>query len=181
MELTALDYDGCEFGFLGERMDCKPGQLLDDFLAAARRGGINISQNAIGFEILPMPHNPPSRLPKGKVAVYIFSDKERVLKVGQVGPNSQSRYTSHHYNPDSSGSNLSKSLLEDEHARKKYGLTQETVGEWVKKNTDRVNFIIDADCYGPVLNLFEAFVQCRLNPLYEGRASRRKTDRRGTK
>lgn len=119
-----------------------------------------------------MPHSPPSRLPKGKVAVYIFSDKERVLKVGQVGPNSQPRYTSHHYNSESSGSNLSKSLLEDEHARQKHGLSQETVGEWIKKNTDRVNFIINADYYGPILNLFEAFVQCRLNPVYEGHASR---------
>lgn len=155
-------------------MDCKPKQLLDDFLAAAKRGGIKISQNAINFETLTMPHKPPNRLPKGKVAVYIFSDTERVLKVGQVGPNSQSRYTSHHYNPESSGSNLSKSLLEDEHAKEKYNLSQEIVGEWIKKNTDRVNFIIDADYYGPILSLFEAFVQCRLDPVYEGHASRRR-------
>ena len=154
-------------------MDCNPKQLLDDFLAAAERGGIEISQNAINFETLTMPHKPPSRLPKGKVAVYIFSDRERVLKVGQVGPNSQPRYTSHHYNPGSSGSNLSKSLLEDEHVKERYDLSQETVGEWIKKNTDRVNFIIHADYYGPVLNLFEAFVQCRLDPAYEGHASRR--------
>ena len=155
-------------------MDCKPQQLLDDFLAAVKRGRIEISQDAIDFEILPMPHRPPSCLPKGKVAVYIFSDRERVLKVGQVGPNSQPRYTSHHYNPKSSGSNLSKSLLEDEHAKEKYGLSQETVGEWIKENTDRVNFIIHADYYGPVLTLFEAFVQCRLDPVYEGHAGRRK-------
>ena len=159
-------------------MDCKPKQLLDDFLAAVKRGGIEISQNAIDFEILPMPHSPPSRLPKRKVAVYIFSDKERVLKVGRVGPNSQARYTSHHYDPESSDSNLSKSLLADEHAKGKYGLSQGTVGEWIKKNTDRVNFIIDADYYGPVLNLFEAFVQCRLNPVYEGHVSRRRKNRR---
>ena len=159
-------------------MDCKPKQLLDDFLAAVKRGGIEISQNAIDFEILPMPHSPPSRLPKRKVAVYIFSDKERVLKVGRVGPNSQARYTSHHYDPESSDSNLSKSLLADEHAKGKYGLSQGTVGEWIKKNTDRVNFIIDANYYGPVLNLFEAFVQGRLNPVYEGHVSRRRKNRR---
>ena len=162
-------------------MDCKPRQLLDDFLAAAKRGRIEISPDAIDFEILNMPHMPPSRLPNRKVAVYIFSDKERVLKVGQVGPNSQPRYMSHHYNPKSSGSNLSKSLLTDEHAVQKYNLSQETVGEWIKGNTDRVNFIIDVDYYGPVLNLFEAFVQCRLNPVYEGHASRQKRNEKETK
>ena len=155
-------------------MDCKPKQLLDDFLAAAKRGGIEISQNAINFETLTMPHKPPSPLPKGKVAVYIFSDSECVLKVGQVGPNSQPRYTSHHYNPVSSGSNLSKSLLEDEYAKRKYNLSRETVGEWIKQNTDRVNFIVDAGYYGPVLNLLEAFVQCRLDPIYEGHVSQRR-------
>ena len=81
---------------------------------------------------------------------------------------------SHHYNPDSSGSNLSKSLLEDEHAKQKYHLSQEAVGKWVEENTDRVNFILDTNYYGPVLNLFEAFVQCRLDPVYEGHARRRK-------
>ncbi len=155
-------------------MNWEPKQLLDDFLAAAKQGGIEIIPNAISFETLDMPHRPPSRLPKGKVAVYVFSSKENVLKVGQVGPNSQPRYTSHHYNPDSSGSNLSKSLLMDEYATEKYDLNEKTVGEWIKKNTDRVNFIIDPDYYGPVLTLFEAFLQCRLNPIYEGNASRRK-------
>ena len=157
-------------------MDYNPKQLLDDFLSAAERGGIEISRDAIDFETLAMPHKSPNSLPKGKVAVYIFSDKKCVLKVGQVGPNSQSRYTSHHYNPSSSGSNLSKSLLKDEYVKQEYNLnlTPETVGEWIKQNTDRVNFFVDASYYGPVLNLLEAFVQCRLDPVYEGHASQRR-------
>lgn len=162
-------------------MNWDPEQFRDELLLIAKLGGVEMLSDSIDIEILKMPHKPPDNLPKGKMAIYVFSNKEHVLKVGKVGPNTQSRYTSHHYNPDSSDYNLSKSLLADEHAKEKYGLSQETVGEWIKKNTDRVNFIVDADYYGPVLNLFEAFVQCRLNPVYEGHASRRKKSQRETK
>ena len=154
-------------------MNWNPKQLWDDFLAAAKRGGIKSVPDSICIEILPMPHTPPSSLPRGKIAVYVFSSNKCVLKVGQVGPKSKARYTSHHYNLDSSGSNLSKSLLEDEYAKSKYNLSQETVGEWIKKNTDRVNFIVDAAYYGPMLNLLEAFSQCKLHPVYEGKQHNR--------
>lgn len=150
-------------------MNWNPKQLWDDFLAAAKRGRIKNVPDSICIEILPMPHTPPSSLPRGKIAVYVFSSNKDVLKVGQVGPKSQARYTRHHYNPDSSRSNLSKSLIEDEDAKSKHNLSQETVGEWIKNNTDRVNFIVEDDYYGPMLNLLEAFVQCRLQPVYEGK------------
>ena len=114
-------------------MNWNPKQLWDAFLAAAKRGGIKSVPDSICIEILPMPYTPPSSLPRGKIAVYVFSSNKCVLKVGQVGPKSKSRYTSHHYNPDSSGSNLSKSLIEDEYAKSKYNLSQETVGSGLRK------------------------------------------------
>ena len=149
-------------------MNWNPKQLWDDFLAAAKRGRIKNVPDSICIEILPMPHTPPSSLPRGKIAVYVFSSNKCVLKVGKVGPNSRARYTTQHYNPRSSRSNLAKSLLNDECAMSKYNLSQETIGEWIKNNTDRVNFIIDADYEGSMLDLLEVFIQCRLQPAYEG-------------
>jgi len=93
-----------------------PEQLLDDFVTVAELAGIKLPREAIQVERLPMPHKPPSSLPKGKMAVYVFSDKDWVLKVGQVGWNSKARYTSQHYNAASSNSNLAKSLLKHEDA-----------------------------------------------------------------
>ena len=148
-------------------------KLVRDFLVAAELAGIEIQRGDICAEILPMPHTPPTRLPKGKMAVYVFATEDCVLKVGQAGKNSSARYANHHYNPDSSCSNLAKSLLKDEEAVQEHGFNAEQVGDWIKENTNRWNFLMDADFGKPVLTLLEAFVQCRLRPRYEGFASQR--------
>jgi hypothetical protein len=53
-------------------------------------------------------------LPEGKMAVYTFFWEGRCLKVGKAGPNSGARYTSQHYLPGKSKSNLADSILLDE-------------------------------------------------------------------
>ena len=98
-------------------------QLVDDFLAVTGHLKIEITRDDIQVETLPMPHE-PTDLPPGKAAVYIFSSKERVLKVGRVGQNSQARYKYQHYIPGSSSSNLSDSLLKDKNAVQRYDLTR---------------------------------------------------------
>lgn len=154
-------------------MHWNPTQLLTDFLVVAELGKIKIQLDTIRVETLMMPHRPPRNLPKGKIAVYVFSDKERVLKVGKAGPRSQARYTSQHYNAGSAPSTLAASILKDEDTVQRYGLNKRNISGWIKKNTDRVNFILDADYYGPMLNLLETFVQCRLQPVYEGKQHNR--------
>ena len=154
-------------------MNWSPEQLLKDFLVVAEIAGLKIEQEAVSIEILIMPHKPPSSLPKGKMAVYVFSEVNRVLKVGKVGRHSQARYTSQHYNPGSASSTLAASILKDEDAVKKYGVNDGNVSDWIKKNTDRVNFILDAQLGVRALTLLEAFVQCRLNPVFEGFGSQR--------
>ena len=149
-------------------MKWNPAQLLTDFLVVAELGEIKMQPDAIRIETLMMPHRAPPSLPKGKMAVYVFSDKERVLKVGKAGPRSQSRYTSQHYNAGSAPSTLAASILKDENAVQRYGLNKRNVSGWIKKNTDRVNFILDADVGMWGLMLLEVFIQCRLQPVYEG-------------
>ncbi len=152
-------------------MNWDPEKLRDDFLIVAKLGGIGIQPSDIGIETLTMPHKPPSNLPKGKMAVYVFFNKEYVLKVGKAGSRSQARYTSQHYNPGSAPSTLAASILKDENSVQRYGLNEENISNWIKESTDRVNFLLDADMGKWVLNLLEAFVQCRLQPRYEGFAS----------
>ena len=139
-------------------MRWNPERLLADFLVVAELGEVKIEPDAVRVETLMMPHRPPRNLPKGKIVVYVFSDKERVLKVGKAGPRSQARYTSQHYNAGSAPSTLAASILKDKDAVQRYGLNKRNVSGWIKKNTDRVNFIVDAHYYGSVLNLLEAFV-----------------------
>jgi hypothetical protein len=137
---------------------------IDDFRTVARLAGIELPNGAIAIEKLPAPHLPPTALPLGKVAVYVFSRGPDVLKVGKVGARSQARYTSQHYNPGSANSTLASSIFTD---RGHLGLPQvdvSGVGRWIKENVDRVNFLMD-DRYGiPALTLLEVFLQCRLEP-----------------
>ena len=152
-------------------MNWNPEQLVADFLRVAELAEMPV-QRDIGIEALPMPHGPRS-LPKGKMGVYVFSDKERVLKVGKAGPRSKARWTSQHYNAGSAPSTLAGSLLKDKDAVQRYGLDEENVSGWIKENTDRVNFLLDADEGIWILTLLEAFSQCRLKPVFEGFANQR--------
>ena len=152
-------------------MKWNPAQLLTDFLVVAELGKIKIQPDTIRVETLMRPHRPPRNLPKGKIAVYVFSDKERVLKVGKAGPRSQARYTSQHYNAGSAPSTLAASILKDKDTVQRYDLNKGNVSNWIKENTNRVNFILDADVGMWGLMLLEVFIQCRLQPIYEGFAS----------
>ena len=142
--------------------------LLVDFREVARLAGIELSPNAITIEHSPAPHKPPKSLPAGKSAVYMFLWGAHCLKVGKAGPKSHARFTSQHYNPASSNSNLSKSLLAAEGQLSLPPVTEATVGDWVRLSTDRAHLLLDSTCPIAVLNLLEAFVQCRLRPHFEG-------------
>jgi len=154
-------------------MNWDPEALLADFLSVARLAGAGLARESIDIEILRKPHRPPTRLPPGKMAVYVFSDDERVLKVGKVGPRSQARYTSQHYRVGSAPSTLAASILKDAALLERHQLDEASVSDWIKNNTHRVNFIIDSDCGVPALTLLEAFLQCRLSPTFEGFSSQR--------
>lgn len=150
-----------------------PATLITDFIRVASLAGVWLSETDIVAEVLAAPHIPPTSLPPGKMAVYVFSWGDHCLKVGKVGPNSQARYTSQHYNPKSSNSNLAKSILEDKTKMGLAHLDEKNVGEWIRRETDRINFLVDQTLGIPVLSLLESFLQCRLKPRFEGFESQR--------
>jgi hypothetical protein len=149
-------------------------QLIAEFRAVAQIAGLSLSESDLVAEIHPAPHQPPRNLPDGKTAVYVYCTSERCLKVGKAGPKSKARYTSQHYQPDSAPSTLARSLLG---AKTEFSLPDSidssNIGEWIKQNTYRVNILLNAATGANALNLLEAFVQCKLDPRFEGFASQR--------
>lgn len=98
----------------------------------------------------------------------MFFWNDRCLKVGKVGPRSQARFTSQHYNPNSSQSNLAKSLIVHKNELNIPVLSDQIVGKWIKNNTDRVNILIDSSHGVALLSLMESFFLCRFKPFFEG-------------
>lgn len=135
--------------------------------------GIICKDDDIKVQDLGMPHEPPKPLPHKKMAVYIFFYNGKALKVGKAGAKSNARYTSQHYNAGSAPSNLAASL---ENKPEKIGLDKPELSnskEWIKQNTRRVNFIINASLGVNALNLVEAILIAQLSPIYEGFDSQR--------
>lgn len=138
-------------------------QLISDFIQVANLAGIPISQPDVMYKVLPVPHEPPTRLPQDKKAVYVFCTMTECLKVGKAGPKSHARFTSQHYLPTSSRSNLAKSLV-----RTNVLSADADTRVWIRQNCTRHHFYLDASQPTALLNLLEAFIQCRLKPTYEG-------------
>lgn len=146
--------------------------IADDFVKAAALAGVEIPRPDIQVACLPAPHRPPSSLPVGKLAVYVFMYADRCLKVGKAGPNSAARYCSQHYGLNAP-STLAKSLLKRQADIGVNGLTEQGVKDWICKNTTRLDFLMPSRHGVFALSLLEAFVQCRLQPVFEGFSSQR--------
>lgn len=100
------------------------------------------------------------------------------FKVGKAGSKSKARWDSHHYNPKSSPSNLSNTILNNKEVVKEYfdktkhneieNLNENNISDWIKNNLTRVEFIIESDKEDFSLNLLEAFLLFKLKPIFEG-------------
>jgi len=115
------------------------------------------------------PHRQPSSQPGGMPAVYAFFYEGRCLKCGQVGPNSTARFTSQHYNPNSSNSNLAATLLERGREIGLPEIPRANIGEWIKSNTARANVLLPTTISKRTLNFAEAFFHILWKPVFEGR------------
>jgi len=153
-----------------------PDMLLADFIEVATLSGFSIRKKDITHESLSAPHG-PAHLPKGRQAVYVFSlptPPYVVLKVGKAGPRSNARYQSQHYNPRSATSTLARSLADRQDTWEQLGIqniNETSVGSWIKRHVDRDNLLISSNREKLLLSLMEIFLQCRLQPIFEGLTS----------
>jgi hypothetical protein len=145
-------------------------EALTDFQTVVALAHSDFKSVEIKIEILARPHLAPKSLPIGQAAVYAFIFNDQALKIGMVGPRSQARYTSQHYNPMSSGSNLAKSILESPKmlCDNNNNIDPQSVGDWITKNTDRVNFLFPISTNLLLPKLLEAFLHVQWNPVFEG-------------
>ena len=148
-------------------------EIRADFSKAAALAGISIPISEIEVQFNTAPHRPPPSLPNGKLAVYVFILGNRCLKVGKAGRKSAARFCSQHYGANRAPSTLAKSLIKSQSAIGVSGLDDATVEAWICQHTTRVNFLLPASYGVFALALLEAFVQCRLQPAFEGFASQR--------
>src|SRR2546427_3940503 len=131
--------------------DWKPAieDALKDFITVASLAQYPIRPDEITTNYLDAPHKPPSFLPPGKMAVYGFWHEGNWLKVGLVGPSSNARYTSQHYNPNSAPSTLAACLVKDARMSEFADFDAGTPGDWIKSRCNRVNILIDSK-HGPL-------------------------------
>ncbi|WP_068783345.1 hypothetical protein [Paenibacillus phocaensis] len=141
-------------------------ELKEQLIQIIKSTGTEINENQIMILDRGVPHK-TSTLPKDRMAIYSFIYQDRFLKIGKAGPSSNARFNSQHYDPKSSQSNLAKSLLADPKLIE-LNLDVTTIKEWIKTNTRRIDFLIDATLGIFVLNLIEAFLHLKYRPKYEG-------------
>ena len=136
-----------------------------NILAGLKLAGANIHEDQIEIVDWGCPHK-TKILPNGKMAVYLFFLGNDCLKIGKVGPNSNARYNSQHYNPKDSKSNLANSILSDNSFPEK--INDNEIGNWIKNNIQRINVLIDENVGIFALNFIEAYLQLVFKPKYEG-------------
>lgn len=144
-------------------------QDIIELCNSAANAGFNVNANALTLLVWNacLQTHIPLVLPANSAAVYIFKWNDNYLKVGKVNSNSNPRYQSHHYNPDSSRSNLSQSLLSDTEFQVLLGYRY--VGEWIKVNTTRYNILIPSSFGKNFVHFAEAFFILKCNPRFENK------------
>ena len=161
-------------------MDVDLEELKASVLQVATLAAVELPVAGVRLELLPAPHRPPGALPQGTQAVYAFLLGDGCLKVGKAGPKTQVRFTSQHYGCHAPGTlartlltyhSVAAMLLPRERAHELAGLTEASVGAWLAKNTSRLHLFMPAAAGGLVLTLMEGFMQCRLQPVFEGRST----------
>lgn len=143
-------------------------QAISRFVQVAHMADCLIGLGDLSLEVLTEPHKPTS-LPEGKMAVYGFYHMDIWLKVGKVGPNSKARYKSQHYLPNSTNSNLAKSILKDSSFCKTHSLDSDNIKTWMLANLVRFNILIDKEQPDALLSLLEAYLHLKLEPKFEGK------------
>ncbi|MCX4190819.1 hypothetical protein [Methylophaga sp. OBS3] len=141
--------------------------LINDFKKVLELSGLNPGDYVIHFEVTGVPHQVP-KWRNGFSAIYIFHYGDSVLKIGKAGSKSKLRFTSQHYSAKAAKSTLARSLVNDEEFAKSHNVNEKNIADWIKNNTARTSLFVDANYGVFVLNLLEAFLHCRLKPVYEG-------------
>jgi hypothetical protein len=150
-------------------------EIVEAFVQVATLADVRLHTTDVRVEFYPAPHVRPSGLPPGTQGVYSFALGDTWLKVGKAGPKSVARFCSQHYTLHAP-STLAKSILAHPQELEPIlgrgtpspALHASEIGAWIETYTSRMNVLIPSQVGPFALSLLEAFLQCRLRPLFEG-------------
>ncbi len=156
-----------------------PNEMVETFIEIARLVSVQFGNHEVQQELLPAPHRRPTALPSGTQVVYAFLFGNVCLKVGKAGPKTKARFTSQHYSVNGAPSTLAKSIINDKsilfaalptsYRSNVEAVNEATVGSWIESNATRFHVFIPSAAGQFPLSLLEGFVQCRLEPIFEGK------------
>lgn len=139
---------------------------LKEFVADAALSGGLLRERDLELQFQLAPHQPPSKLPATKMAVFGFWAGDMWLKLSYAGPKSHARYASQHYRAGSAPSTLAADLADDTQMLLASGFSPSAAGEWLKLSAHRFNVFVPADRPVSVLRDLKAFLNDRLKPRY---------------
>ena len=141
-------------------------QEILDLCTTAEIAGYDLQPGMLQIEhLLPGMGHQQGALPNGQMAVYCFFQGAQALKIGKANTGSNPRYQYQHYLPNSYGSVLAKSLLNDPQYLGQFN--QNTVGDCIKNNVIRYNIVLSAQHHRNILHFIEAFLILKFEPKYE--------------
>lgn len=108
----------------------------------------------------------------GKRGVYTFLHDGKFPKIGKAGSRSNARFLSQHYNPKSAQSTLAASILLHKKMESK-DITAHNVGDRIKANCRRIDILLDSYLGIFALDLIEAALHYKYEPIYKGVATQR--------
>ncbi|MDA7966853.1 hypothetical protein [Ruegeria sp.] len=151
-----------------------PSEALVSFLDQASRLGISPTEE-VTIDYWSAPHIPKA-LPASKRAVYVFvlASSNRVIKVGKAGPKSNARYQSQHYG-FSAQSTVAGAIVSNPIIWPLLGIdeiAESSVGDWIKKNTARWNFLLNKED-DLVASKLETYLRAKFGPMLEGVETRK--------
>jgi hypothetical protein len=140
-------------------------EITDLIINASTVVGKPLTSSDFTIVYQPLMHIPLA-LPNNKMAIYTFVYNDEFLKIGQANVNSKARYQSHHYYTRSGRSTLANSLIDDSSMNSL--VNTNNVNQWIKKNCERFDVIIDSKYGKYTLNFIEGLLHYKYNPRYEG-------------
>jgi hypothetical protein len=152
--------------------------IKQDLVNEMHLSNIPVSMNDIIIDRIYPPHA-SFKFIRDHFAIYAFSllltdgtltSSGRALKVGSARHGSAPRFFHHHYKPNSSGSNLAKSIINNEwlwECLSVATLNANNVGQWIKQNTLRDHLFIPIKFITLQFKI-ERYVRGRLGPVFEG-------------
>lgn len=140
--------------------------------------GNEIDMTKLAFIFNDKGHDKP-RSKKDCMYIYSFwhDDFNEPLKIGKDCSITKNRYKVYHYNPNSTKSNLAKSILSNYDMVNKYSINEKNISEWMHNNLYRID--IEMPFYTEkgfdifTLELIEAVLHYKYRPIFEGRNNQR--------